>query len=198
MGLEGSHVKVGNEVHHPYCSCHKRYLILFIAQELNHLQQKIIWKVSVTFTVMCLKILKTLKISRGWFEKITGPIPAPLEGLPSCRRKQEPLHQHHSWPSDRGMRRVLWQTGAGMVPSVDLGKKAGVWRFHTSHLTPVLNASAWCLPIIAWMQLRTSTGRNPWYEAVPVQSMIFESLGVLSRWTIEVKVRKDAAFMSWN
>lgn len=46
------------------------------------------------------------------------------------------------------------------------------------------------------MQLRTNTGKNPWYEAVPVQSMMFESLGVLSRWTIEVKVRKDAAFMS--
>lgn len=28
--------------------------------------------------------------------------------------------------------------------------------------------------------------------------MMLESLGVLSRWTIEVKVRKDAALISWG
>lgn len=68
----------------------------------------------------------------------------------------------------------------------------------------VSHTPAYCLvlsvfsPIIACIQLRTNTGKKPWYEAVPVQSMMLESLGVLSRWTIEVKVRKDAALISWR
>lgn len=69
---------------------------------------------------------KTLQISWGWFGKNNWLDPAPLEGLPSCHRKQEPLHQHHSWPSDRGMKRVQWQTGVGMAPSMDLGKKESI------------------------------------------------------------------------
>lgn len=56
--------------------------------------------------------------------------------------------------------------------------------------------SATFSPIIACIQFRTSTGKKPWYDAVPVQSMMLESLGVLSKWTIEVKVRKDAALIS--
>lgn len=37
VGLKGSHVQVGNEVHNPHCPCHKSDLVLFVAQELDHL-----------------------------------------------------------------------------------------------------------------------------------------------------------------
>ena len=35
--LKGSHVQVGDEVHHAHCSRHKGNLVLFIPQELDHL-----------------------------------------------------------------------------------------------------------------------------------------------------------------
>lgn len=35
--LKGSHIQIGNEVHNTHCPCHKGDLVLFIAQELDHL-----------------------------------------------------------------------------------------------------------------------------------------------------------------
>lgn len=40
VGLKGSHVKVGDEVHNTHCSCHKCDLVLFITQEFYYLQSK--------------------------------------------------------------------------------------------------------------------------------------------------------------
>lgn len=99
---------------------------------------------------------------------------------------------------------MLLQTGVGKVPSEDLESKGGglkalilFTKFLAHHSLKIwVIISAMFSPIIACMQLRTNTGKKPWYEAVPVQSMMLESLGVLSRWTIEVKVRKEAALIS--
>lgn len=40
VGLEGSHVQVGDEVHDSYRPGHKGDLVLLIPQKLDHLQQK--------------------------------------------------------------------------------------------------------------------------------------------------------------
>ena len=37
VGLKGSHVQVGDEVHHPDCPRHKGDLVLLVPQELDHL-----------------------------------------------------------------------------------------------------------------------------------------------------------------
>lgn len=39
VGLKGSHVQIGNEVHNPHCPCHKRDLVLLVPQELDHLEK---------------------------------------------------------------------------------------------------------------------------------------------------------------
>lgn len=39
----------------------------------------------------------------------------PSVGPPSCRRRQGPPHQHHSWPGGTRRRRAPWQTGEGMA-----------------------------------------------------------------------------------
>lgn len=38
VGLKGSHVQIGNEVHDTHCPCHKSDLVLLIPQELDHLE----------------------------------------------------------------------------------------------------------------------------------------------------------------
>ena len=48
------------------------------------------------------------------------------------------------------------------------------------------------------MQLRIKEGKNPWYSEEPVASIIILSLGGQSKWTIEVRVRSAAAFISIN
>ena len=40
MGLEGSHVQVGDEVDHSDRTCHKGDLILLVSQELYHLRNR--------------------------------------------------------------------------------------------------------------------------------------------------------------
>lgn len=115
----------------------------------------------------------TLKMGWGWFEKKLDL--APLEGLPSCHRKQEPLHQHHNWPSDRGMKRAPWQTGVGMVPSADLGKKESIcnfthhtelhgWMFLPDSYQSLLGCS--CAPTRAKTHGTKQYPCNQWYSRV--------------------------------
>lgn len=40
MGLEGSHVKVCDEVHNSHCPCYKGDLVLLVTQELDHLKHR--------------------------------------------------------------------------------------------------------------------------------------------------------------
>lgn len=39
VGLKGSHVQVGNEVHDTHCPRHKSDLVLLVTQELDHLEK---------------------------------------------------------------------------------------------------------------------------------------------------------------
>lgn len=40
VGLKGSHVQIGNEVHDTHRPRHKRDLVLLVPQELDHLEER--------------------------------------------------------------------------------------------------------------------------------------------------------------
>lgn len=107
---------------------------------------------------------------------------APSIRLPSFHRRPRLRHQHRSWPDDIKKRREQWQTGEGMDPWKDL---QGKWREgekeqaqnlmlswqdakqrqtkqRVGFLLVARTITTKTLPIMAWIQFRTSTGKNPW------------------------------------
>lgn len=144
MRLEGGHVQVGDEIHHPHRPRDERDLVLLVPQELDHLV-------------------------RG--QTAGEAIPEAPESRPQVRRAHLEQRLHHAARHQRLAARVV----AGQVVQegeerrgelVGVGLHGRVWGctgvVRVGHTPPGDPPAPWHAPIMAWMQLRTSTGRKPW------------------------------------